>query len=66
LNLSPAFTVFVRKAEPLAASLPLLLHHWNDIADLWLTAVDNADDEAMRPLLECARVLSFTVARTLT
>jgi U3 small nucleolar RNA-associated protein 20 len=58
--------VFARKAESLAASLPLLLHHWNDVADLWLTAVDNADDEAMRPLLECALVLSFTFARWLT
>jgi hypothetical protein len=52
LNLSLAFTTFARKADGLSASMPLLLHHWNDIVDLWITAVKSADDEATSPLLE--------------
>lgn len=32
--------------------MPLLLHNWRDIVGLWMTAVDAADDEALRALLE--------------
>jgi hypothetical protein len=32
--------------------MPLLVHHWNDIIQLWIRALDNADDEALVALLE--------------
>jgi len=36
----------------MSASMPLLVHHWSDIMQLWLRALDNADDEALVALLE--------------
>jgi U3 small nucleolar RNA-associated protein 20 len=53
LNLSPAFVQFARQTATLSASLPLLLHHWKDVVEAWETAISVADDEAMKPLLEC-------------
>ena len=32
--------------------MPLLVHHWKDIIQLWLFALENADDEALVALLE--------------
>jgi U3 small nucleolar RNA-associated protein 20 len=32
--------------------MPLLVHHWKDIVQLWLSALDSADDEALVALLE--------------
>ena len=32
--------------------MPLLLHNWRHVVELWLAAVDAADDEALRALLE--------------
>ena len=32
--------------------MPLLVHHWKDIIQLWLSALENADDEALVALLE--------------
>ena len=32
--------------------MPLLVHHWSDIAQLWIRAIDSADDEALVALLE--------------
>lgn len=62
LNLSPSFIQFANRADPLSLSMPLLLHNWRDIVVLWMTAVDAADDEALRALLEYAnlRLLSFS------
>lgn len=53
LNLSPAFVRFAGKADGLSTSMAMLLHNWKEIVDLWLEAVDSADDEALKPLLEC-------------
>jgi U3 small nucleolar RNA-associated protein 20 len=52
LNLSPAFILFANQADLLSASMPLLLHHWHEIIDLWFGALEAADDEALRALLE--------------
>ncbi|KAI9456481.1 hypothetical protein HD554DRAFT_1994338, partial [Boletus coccyginus] len=54
LNLSPSFVQFANKADPLSLSMPLLLHNWRGIVELWMSAVDAADDEALRALLEYA------------
>lgn len=32
--------------------MALLVHHWNEVVDLWLEAVDASDDEGLRALLE--------------
>ncbi|KAI9429874.1 hypothetical protein H4582DRAFT_1825394, partial [Lactarius indigo] len=52
LNLSPAFVRFAADAADISASMPLLLHHWKDIIQLWFSALDKADDEALVALLE--------------
>jgi U3 small nucleolar RNA-associated protein 20 len=52
LNLSPAFVRFSTDVATIAASMPLLVHHWGDIVKLWLSALDRADDEALIALLE--------------
>jgi U3 small nucleolar RNA-associated protein 20 len=53
LNLSPAFVKFAGRADGLSASMPLLVHNWKEILELWLEAIKDADDEALRALLEC-------------
>jgi len=52
LNLSPAFTKFSGSTDSLSASMPLLLHNWKKILDFWQVAIEEADDEALRALLE--------------
>ena len=52
LNLSREFLTFARRVDGLSASMPLLVHHWRQILELWLEAVDKADEEAFKPLLE--------------
>ncbi|PPQ84329.1 hypothetical protein CVT26_011486, partial [Gymnopilus dilepis] len=52
LNLSPSFIAFANKAEPLSASLPLLLHNWREVYELWVDAFKASDDEGLRALLE--------------
>ena len=52
LNLSGAFLNFAKKATPLSASLPLLLHHSQDVTLLWLESIQKTDDEGLKPLLE--------------
>ena len=52
LNLSPTFVQFATDVLSMSASMPLLVHHWSDIIQLWLRALDNADDEALVALLE--------------
>ena len=46
LNLAPAFLKFARDADPLSASMPLLLHNWKEIVELWFGALEESDDEA--------------------
>lgn len=41
----------------MSASMPLLVHHWREIVDFWLEAVDGAGDEALKPLLEYVIIL---------
>ncbi|THV05318.1 hypothetical protein K435DRAFT_121028 [Dendrothele bispora CBS 962.96] len=53
LNLSPSFINFARKAGPLSASLPLLLHNWREVVGLWLSAQAESDDEGLKAILEC-------------
>jgi hypothetical protein len=32
--------------------MPLLLHNWREVVDLWLEALEVADEEGLRALLE--------------
>ncbi|KIJ63496.1 hypothetical protein HYDPIDRAFT_133895 [Hydnomerulius pinastri MD-312] len=66
LNLSPAFVQFANKADPLSVSMPLLLHNWREIVELWETAVDAADDEALRALLDLLQKLAHDLRTTLS
>lgn len=36
----------------MSASMPLLLHNWKEIADLWVETFKGSDDESLPPLLE--------------
>ncbi|KAI9063947.1 hypothetical protein FKP32DRAFT_1603293 [Trametes sanguinea] len=65
LNLAPAFLKFARDAEPLSASLPLLLHNWKDIVTLWIGALDKSDDEGLRALLDLFQKLAHDLRTTL-
>lgn len=38
--------------------MPLLLHNWKEIADLWIETFEVSDDEGLRPLLECVYFFS--------
>ncbi|KIJ13504.1 hypothetical protein PAXINDRAFT_100613 [Paxillus involutus ATCC 200175] len=66
LNLSLAFVQFANKADPLSVSMPLLLHNWREIVELWETAVDAADDEALRALLDLLQKLAHDLRTTLS
>lgn len=33
--------------------MALLVHHWEEVIELWLQAMDKTDEEALKPLLEC-------------
>jgi U3 small nucleolar RNA-associated protein 20 len=59
LNLAPSFIRFANKTDSLSASMPLLLHNWKEIVDLWIEAFEVADDEGLRPLLECVYLASI-------
>ncbi|KAK0200950.1 hypothetical protein DFS33DRAFT_1090914 [Desarmillaria ectypa] len=52
LNLSPSFIAFANKASSLSASLPLLLHNWREVVELWISALKNSDDEGFKALLD--------------
>ena len=52
LNLSPSFLEFARKVDPLCLSMPLLVHNWREIVNLWIEVVNVADDEGLKALLE--------------
>ncbi|TFY67729.1 hypothetical protein EVJ58_g1435 [Rhodofomes roseus] len=52
LNLSPSFVKFAHASDGLSASMPLLLHNWQAVVDLWLDALVSADDEGLKALLE--------------
>ncbi|PCH35509.1 hypothetical protein WOLCODRAFT_125910, partial [Wolfiporia cocos MD-104 SS10] len=65
LNLAPTFVKFANDAEALSASMPLLLHNWETIADLWLDALKVADDEALKALLDLFQKLAHDLRTTL-
>lgn len=52
LNLSPSFLSFSSKADGLSASMALLLHHWREVVQLWVDAMDASDEEGLKALLE--------------
>lgn len=60
LNLAPAFLKFARDADPLSASMPLLLHNWKEVVELWLGALEESDDEGLRAILECVHSSLFS------
>ncbi|KAG6382181.1 armadillo-type protein [Boletus reticuloceps] len=66
LNLSPSFIRFAQRADPLSLSMPLLLHNWRDIVELWMAAVDAADDEGLRTLLDLLQKLAHDLRTTLS
>ncbi|KZT64878.1 hypothetical protein DAEQUDRAFT_769307 [Daedalea quercina L-15889] len=65
LNLSPSFVKFAHAADGLSASMPLLLHNWRVVVDLWLEALDSADDEGLKALLDMFQKLAHDLRTTL-
>lgn len=65
LNLSPAFIQFANKVDSLSISMPILLHNWKDIIDLWKSALDASDNEALIALLDLLNKLAHDLRTTL-
>ncbi|KAG2158692.1 armadillo-type protein [Suillus bovinus] len=65
LNLSPAFVRFANKVDSLSISMPILLHNWKDIIDLWKGALDASDNEALIALLDLLNKLAHDLRTTL-
>ncbi|KAI0705265.1 armadillo-type protein [Cerioporus squamosus] len=65
LNLAPAFLKFARDADPLSASMPLLLHNWKEIVELWLGALDKSDDEGLKAILDLFQKFAHDLRTTL-
>ncbi|GJE97349.1 DRIM domain-containing protein [Phanerochaete sordida] len=65
LNLTPAFLEFANKSEGLAASMALLVHHWKEVVELWLAAMDKADEEALKALLDLLQKLAHDLRTTI-
>ncbi|KAG8869452.1 U3 snoRNP protein [Serendipita sp. 405] len=65
LNLSPPFLQYVKASEPLSATLTLLLHHWEEVVDLWVDAMKDADLESKQPLLALMQKLIHDLRTTL-
>ncbi|KAK7033108.1 DRIM domain-containing protein, partial [Favolaschia claudopus] len=66
LNLAPGFIKFAQRAGPLSASMPLLLHNWEEIVQLWLAALDESDDEGLRAVLDLLQKLTHDLRTTLS
>ncbi|KAF9461848.1 hypothetical protein BDZ94DRAFT_790553 [Collybia nuda] len=66
LNLAPGFIQFANKADSLSASMPLLLHNWRQIIDLWMGALETSDDEGMRALLDLLQKMTHDLRTTLS
>ncbi|KAF7374911.1 DRIM domain-containing protein [Mycena sanguinolenta] len=66
LNLAPAFIKFVQKAGPLSASMPLLLHNWAEIMQLWIVALDDSDDEGLPAVLDLLQKITHDLRMTLS
>ncbi|KAF8514623.1 armadillo-type protein [Gautieria morchelliformis] len=65
LNLSPAFLHFAAQVHGLSVTVPLLLHHCDEIVDLWIDATKQADDDALRALLDLLQKLVHDLRGTL-
>ncbi|CCM06042.1 uncharacterized protein FIBRA_08288 [Fibroporia radiculosa] len=65
LNLSPAFVAYANDVNGLSASMPLLLYHWHTVVELWLAALEKADDEALKALLDLFQKLAHDLRTTL-
>ncbi|KAF8957355.1 armadillo-type protein [Flammula alnicola] len=66
LNLAPSFIQFANKADGLSASMPLLLHNWREIYTLWEGALQCADDEGLRALLDLLQKMAHDLRTTLS
>ncbi|KAG8824346.1 U3 snoRNP protein, partial [Serendipita sp. 399] len=65
LNLSPSFLRYVKVSEPLSSTLALLLHHWEEVVDLWVDAMKDGDLESKQPLLDLMQKLLQDLRTTL-
>ncbi|KIK59621.1 hypothetical protein GYMLUDRAFT_673813 [Collybiopsis luxurians FD-317 M1] len=65
LNLSPSFIKFSQKSASLSSTLPLLLHNWRQVVDLWLEAQTASDDEGLKALLDLLQKLAQDLRLTL-
>ncbi|KAF5369330.1 hypothetical protein D9758_002676 [Tetrapyrgos nigripes] len=65
LNLSPSFIKFAKQAGTLSASLPLLLHNWKEIVDLWLSTLTSSDEEGLLAILDLLQKLAQDLRSTL-
>ncbi|KAJ7274418.1 hypothetical protein B0H12DRAFT_397816 [Mycena haematopus] len=66
LNLAPAFIKFAQRAGPLSASMPLLLHNWEEIMQLWIAALDESDDEGLQAVLDLLQKITHDLRMTLS
>ncbi|KAJ7931499.1 armadillo-type protein [Mycena leptocephala] len=66
LNLSPGFIKFAQRAGPLSASMPLLLHNWQEVMQLWVVALDESDDEGLRAVLDLLQKITHDLRMTLS
>ncbi|KAF8706717.1 Down-regulated in metastasis, partial [Rhizoctonia solani] len=65
LNLSPKFITFANRASSLSGSMAMLLHHWEELASLWIEAVNASDDEGLKPMIELSTCLMYDLRQTL-
>ncbi|KAJ3843214.1 hypothetical protein F5878DRAFT_721627 [Lentinula raphanica] len=65
LNLSPSFIKFSQKSAPLSSTLPLLLHNWREVLDLWLEAQAASNDEGLKALLDLLQKIAQDLRLTL-
>ncbi|KAL0955556.1 hypothetical protein HGRIS_001795 [Hohenbuehelia grisea] len=66
LNLAPSFLRYAQRVGPLSASMPLLLHSWREVVDLWMDALKESDDEGLRALLDLMQHLTNDLRTTLS
>ncbi|KAF8641440.1 hypothetical protein AX16_009953 [Volvariella volvacea WC 439] len=66
LNLAQSFLRFADRVAPLSASLPLLVHHWNEIVELWTAALNASDDEGLKVLLDLLQKLAYDLRLSLS
>ncbi|KAF8991462.1 armadillo-type protein [Cyathus striatus] len=66
LNLAPSFIRFAHKVDPLSATMPLLLHNWREIIELWIVEMEASDDEGLRALLNLLQKMAHDLRTTLS